>query len=97
MSIIPTFRIRTSEYNTSNLKDLAGSLSQAFSNICASGAVINQFNIGQSTINQLRLTANAGTGYILTSYDASGDAHWQSQSTLSQIQTFTGVGFTSSI
>jgi hypothetical protein len=82
MSLFPTFRIKTSEYNLANLRDLAGSLSQAFTSICASGAVISQFNIGTSTINNLtsnnlRLSSGASTGSVLTSLNSRGDVSWQ--------------------
>jgi hypothetical protein len=67
-----SFRIKTSEFNTSDLRDLAGSLSQAFSSICSSGAVINQLNI-----NHLRLTSGATTGYVLTCLDNIGNEGWR--------------------
>lgn len=81
MSIIPTFRIKSSDFNTSNLRDLAGSLSQAFSSICASGAVVNYFNI-----NHLQIPIGASNGYVLTS-DNTGNATWQTST--STIDTLT--------
>lgn len=59
-----TFRIKLSEYNTSNLQDLGASL----------GPFIT--NINSVSINHLQLTSGAHSGYILTS-DATGNASWQ--------------------
>jgi hypothetical protein len=53
---IPTFRIKTSEYNTSNLRDLASALSQAFTSICSSGAAIGVLAVNQLNVNQLNVT-----------------------------------------
>jgi hypothetical protein len=52
----PNFRIKTSEYNTANLRDLAASLSQAFTNICMSGASIDYLNVVTLNVDQLNVT-----------------------------------------
>jgi hypothetical protein len=67
MSISPSFRVKTSEYNTSNLRDLAGSLFQAFSSICSSGAVINNLNVKNLTVTNLTGGSSGGsTSSIIT-------------------------------
>jgi hypothetical protein len=50
---IPTFRIKTSEYNTSNLRDLAASLFQAITSICSSGAAIGVLQVNVLNANTL--------------------------------------------
>jgi hypothetical protein len=66
---IPTFRIKTSEYNTANLRDLAGSLFQAISSICHSGACINYLNV--NTLNVDFLNASGANLINLTGVNES--------------------------
>jgi hypothetical protein len=66
---IPTFRIRTSEYNRDNLRDLAGSLFQAISSICHSGACINYLNV--NTLNVDFLNASGANLINLTGVNES--------------------------
>jgi hypothetical protein len=47
------FRIKTSEYNTSNLRDLAASLFQAITSICSSGAAIGVLAVNLLNVNTL--------------------------------------------
>jgi hypothetical protein len=53
---IPTFRIKTSDYNTSNLRDLAASLFQAITSICSSGASISLLQVNLLNANNINAT-----------------------------------------
>ena len=59
MSIFPLpsqFKIKRADFNTTNLRDLAGALSQAFTSICSSGACINYLNVNTLNVDFLTVT-----------------------------------------
>jgi hypothetical protein len=62
MSIPPNSKIRWAELNTVNLRNLAGSLFPAISDICASGATINLLNVNNLSANNLTTSSILATG-----------------------------------
>lgn len=58
------FKIKSVQHNTTNLNDLAASLSQAFTNICLSGAVISTLNINNLNVTNINATTITGNGLV---------------------------------
>lgn len=58
------FKIKSVQHNTTNLNDLAASLSQAFTNICLSGAVISTLNINNLNVTNINATTITGNSLV---------------------------------